>query len=330
MQKTFDVCLVDESTQVIQSTVLRPLFSAKKFILVGDPDQLPPIVRSVEARHLGADESLFSRLDCDAATIALTMQYRMNRTITKLANGLTYGGALKCANDEVAKATMKVNSSTKLKWMQRILSPHIDQSIFFLNTGNVYSRCMEHLKTVKNSKEYRINSDETESNGSMKRIYTNYCEAAVIMEIVHELLASGVDGSLIGVIAPYVLQVGLLKQLCGRVHSAIEVNTVDQYQGRDKEIIIYSCTRTGLPAVKSVNDPAASRKIEILEDKRRLTVAITRAKHKLIVIGDAAALEQYAPFKCLIGHIGGINKLHLQDEQQGFRWVDVMQRLNEL
>lgn len=50
IQRVFDVCLVDESTQVFQSTVLRPLFSAKKFILVGDPDQLPPIVKSSEAR----------------------------------------------------------------------------------------------------------------------------------------------------------------------------------------------------------------------------------------------------------------------------------------
>lgn len=258
------------------------------------------------------------------------MQYRMNRTITKLANGLTYGGALKCATDEVAKATMKVNSSTKLKWLQRILSPHIDQSIFFLNTGNVYSRCVEHLKSVANSKESPMNSDEgnagTES--SSKRIYTNPCEAAVIMEIVLDLLKSGIKGSLIGVIAPYVAQVGLLKQLIGRVESSIEVNTVDQYQGRDKDIIIYSCTRTGLPLVKSTAEPAAARKVEILEDKRRLTVAITRAKHKLVVIGDAAALDYYAPFKCLIGKIGGINKLHLQDEQQGFRWADVMQRLN--
>lgn len=265
------------------------------------------------------------------------MQYRMNRTITKLANGLTYGGALKCANDDVAKATMKVNSSTQLKWLQKILSPHIDQSIFFLNTGNVYSRCLQHLKTVQNSTEYRISRDElnatgteTEANGSTKRIYTNYCEAAVILEIVHDLLASGVDGSLIGIIAPYVLQVELLKRLIGRVNSSIEVNTVDQYQGRDKEIIIYSCTRTGLPFTKPASDSSAARKIEILEDKRRLTVAITRAKHKLIVIGDAIALEQYSPFKCLIDKIGGLNKLHLQDEQQGFRWADVMQRLNEL
>lgn len=269
-------------------------------------------------RQLGADESLFARLDSDAATVALTMQYRMNRTITKLANGLTYGGALKCANDQVAKATMKLNSKTKSKWLQKILSPHIDQSIFFLNTGNVHSRCLDHMRGTDS-----IEMDRPE-NKKNQRIYTNHCEAAVILEIIYELLASGLAGSLIGVIAPYALQVGLLKQLIGQVDPSIEVNTVDQYQGRDKEIIIYSCTRTGVPTAK----PTDARKMEILEDKRRLTVAITRAKHKLIVIGDAVALEQYAPFKCLIGLIGGLNKLHLQDEQQGFRWADVMQRLN--
>lgn len=290
---------------------------------------------------MGADESLFVRLDCDAATVALTMQYRMNRTIAKLANGLTYCGALKCANDDVAKATMKLNSLPKLKWLQKLLSPHIDQSIFFVNTGNVYARCLEHIESIQQSKANRLNTEDVMANGTAtepangsggnnKRIYTNYCEAAIILDIVHELLASGVNGSMIGIIAPYVLQVELLKQLIGQMNADIEVNTVDQYQGRDKEIIIYSCTRTGLPPPKPKVDTGSTRKIEILEDKRRLTVAITRAKHKLIVIGDAAALDQYAPFKSLIKQIGGMNKMQLLDGQQGFRWADVMQRLKQL
>lgn len=64
-QRKFDVCLVDESTQVLQSTVLRPLFSAKKIILVGDPDQLPPIVRSPMARYLQFTISLVKAIQCN-------------------------------------------------------------------------------------------------------------------------------------------------------------------------------------------------------------------------------------------------------------------------
>lgn len=104
----FDVCIVDESTQVFQLSVIRPLLAAKKFILVGDPEQLPPIVQSQRARTLGADESLFARLDNEVATYALTLQYRMNKTITTLANKITYKGSLQCANDELANMSLKI------------------------------------------------------------------------------------------------------------------------------------------------------------------------------------------------------------------------------
>lgn len=84
------------------------MLAAKKFILVGDPEQLPPIVQSQRARTLGADESLFTRLDSETATFILTLQYRMNKTITNLANKLTYKGSLQCANDELANMTLKI------------------------------------------------------------------------------------------------------------------------------------------------------------------------------------------------------------------------------
>lgn len=115
-QRMFDVCIVDESTQVFQLSVIRPLLAAKKFILVGDPEQLPPIVQSQRARTLGADESLFARLDNETATFTLTLQYRMNKTITNLANKLTYKGSLQCANDELANMHLKIPMLT-VRWL---------------------------------------------------------------------------------------------------------------------------------------------------------------------------------------------------------------------
>ncbi|XP_028160734.1 DNA replication ATP-dependent helicase/nuclease DNA2-like [Ostrinia furnacalis] len=106
---TFDMCIVDEATQVLQSTVLRPLFAAKRFVLVGDPDQLPPVVRSRAARRLGMEESLFHRLMSDAATSTLALQYRMNAPLAALANTVAYGGKLLCANDAVARARLDVD-----------------------------------------------------------------------------------------------------------------------------------------------------------------------------------------------------------------------------
>lgn len=151
LQRRFDVCVVDEATQVLQIEVIRPLLYAEKFILVGDPEQLPPLVRSKEAkwvwqneimihrtinyvtthRLLGADQSLFNRLDSNEATSVLTMQYRMNRVITKLANDLTYQGLLKCATDKVALATMKLrDTNVRISFEILILFVRLTSSFF--------------------------------------------------------------------------------------------------------------------------------------------------------------------------------------------------------
>ncbi|XP_055319976.1 DNA replication ATP-dependent helicase/nuclease DNA2 isoform X1 [Sitodiplosis mosellana] len=326
-QRVFDVCLVDESTQVFQSTVLRPLFSAKKIILVGDPDQLPPIVRSQIGRKLGADESLFARLDSPQATVALTHQYRMNKTITKLANDLTYHGELKCANDNVSNATFKTKVCTKIKWIQRTLSPHIDQSVIFLNTGSVAEINSETVDRILGCAS--TNGMRSPTKIKSTRIYTNYCEVAVILAIVNELKAMGLASNMIGIIAPYALQVELLrKSVAQHFDNDIEVNTVDQYQGRDKEVIIYSCTRSKGKSDRAMKSVEMRRNNEILEDQRRLTVAITRAKHKLIMIGDTASLDNYRPFRMLITSMSKMNKINLVDQQQGFDWRTLLSIFN--
>ncbi|KAM7349612.1 DNA replication helicase/nuclease 2 isoform 1-T2 [Cochliomyia hominivorax] len=355
LHRRFDFCIVDEATQVMQPTVLRPLFFSERFILVGDPDQLPPLIRSPLARQRGADESLFQRLDCAEATSVLTLQYRMNKTITKLANELTYQGALQCASNEVKTAVMYKTidmSFVREKWLQRVLQTHVDQSVFLLDTQDCSERSYNFAKTKHNATcaliETTFNEEQfpTETvtkspTKTSKRIskYTNYCEAALVFRIVTALLNNQYDPDRIGIVAPYRAQVELLKKLALQHHdyyqassekldfSAVEVNTVDQYQGRDKDIIIYSCSRTGSPTSKSIE---RNRDAEILEDKRRLTVAITRSKHKLILIGDSACIAQYTPFETLLKHIPGFCKLRLEDDKLGFQWSSVLEDLSKV
>lgn len=159
----------------------------------------------------------------------------MNKTITKLANDLTYHGELKCANDNVANATFKLKVITKIKWIQRTLSPHIDQSVIFLNTGNVAEINSETIdKVLEHGNTHAIQSP---TKIKSTKIYTNYCEVAIILAIVKELKAMGLASKMIGIIAPYALQVDLLrKSVAQHFDNDIEVNTVDQYQGRDKEV----------------------------------------------------------------------------------------------
>jgi DNA replication ATP-dependent helicase Dna2 len=88
----------------------------------------------------------------------------------------------------------------------------------------------------------------------------------------------------------------------------LEINTVDQYQGRDKEAIIYSCTKSESDADSMVIKEGAQT---ILHDIRRLTVALTRAKHKLIVIGDSDTLQRYPPFAKLLASLESSQRYQL-------------------
>ncbi|KAK2585939.1 hypothetical protein KPH14_010520 [Odynerus spinipes] len=309
-KKKFDVCIVDESTQVMQPAILGPLYNAHKFILVGDPNQLPPVIKSKTARNLGAAESLFERLDSHNNTVNLTLQYRMNKNITDLANNLTYNGELKAGSKSVENATF-ISQDTSIplsdeKWIQAALSPNLEDSVIILDTG-----CTQDMS---------INFDHKKENLTTDTVYSNIWEAALILRLLKTLFQMGISSEQIGIMAAYKAQVTLLKGLIG---TKIEVNTVDQYQGRDKAIILYSCARSVKKKFDKVQDSG------ILEDQRRLTVAITRAKHKLIVIADKDTIIQYTPFKKLFSIVQEKNIINLHNGSNNLNWKPIIQLLEE-
>lgn len=293
-RRQFDVCIVDEATQVVQTALLRPLFSCKKFILVGDPDQLPPVLQSEEAIQLGGDRSLFLDLDNEHAntTAKLTVQYRMNRTIMKLANQFMYNHELICGNAKVEKQalsswnTQVIEDSLERKLLVKLLSPHMDLATMLVDTGPV-----EELNQLGDRSKTKVNA--------------NHCEIALIVRIIAVLKeAVDIPFSEIGIIAPFRVQVDAIKRVLNSTFGPdhkLEVNTVDQYQGRDKDLIIYSGTRTK----SSQEADAAQSDSGILSDQRRLNVAITRAKKKLILIGDRSCLDAYTPFQMLFTFFKG-------------------------
>ncbi|KAH9525419.1 Tripartite DNA replication factor [Bulinus truncatus] len=138
-QRKFDVCIVDEASQILQPACLGPLFYCDKFVLVGDPKQLPPLVQSKEAKKLSMDESLLSRLENCGAVYDLNLQYRMNRIIMELSNKLVYQGKLECANLEVAEQNLDLDVTTleSTPWMKEALSPLLEKSVVFLDTQQV-------------------------------------------------------------------------------------------------------------------------------------------------------------------------------------------------
>ncbi|XP_058128152.1 DNA replication ATP-dependent helicase/nuclease DNA2 [Anopheles coustani] len=352
LQRTFDYCIVDEATQVFQSSVIRPLLRSRRFLLVGDPEQLPPVIRSNTARSLGATDSLFHRLDQPGAFCILPTQYRMNSVLTKLANDFTYDGNLVCGSDAVANSTLALPDLGTIrhmfdveKWVIKTISNQLALSAVALDTGNSYQLHVEQM------------FEEKEAGRKTILNCKNIPEAALVAYICSALLRAGVMGSSIGVIAPFRAQVELIQQRLRGLQekirqarrplsttqlatssgehshepfndiSSIEVNTVDQFQGKDKKLIIYSCTRT--------LDPDTARKLpneqsngedgnEILNDKRRLTVAITRAKEKLILVGDWTSLDAYPPFKKLANVLNTTAFVTLHDQKYGFNWQNVL------
>uniref|UniRef100_A0A674F6G4 DNA replication ATP-dependent helicase/nuclease n=1 Tax=Salmo trutta TaxID=8032 RepID=A0A674F6G4_SALTR len=269
-RRRFDFCIVDEASQISQPVCLGPLFYAQRFVLVGDHQQLPPIVQNTEARLLGMDESLFKRLERKSeAVVQLNVQYRMNSKIMSLSNTLMYGGRLECGSERTASAMLALPSQGSvqrqlelslgrpedLAWVQAALEPL--NPVCFLDTTQV----KQPLAVVHWP-------DITPPLG---------------------LLASD-----IGVIAPYRQQLKVISGLlAGPAFSTVEVNTVDKYQGRDKSVIIVSFVRS---------HPEGNLG-ELLKDWRRLNVAITRAKHKLLMVGSAPTLRRYAPLEKLLNHL---------------------------
>ncbi|XP_048482525.1 DNA replication ATP-dependent helicase/nuclease DNA2-like [Plutella xylostella] len=137
---------------------------------------------------------------------------------------------------------------------------------------------------------------------SKDRSCTNRMEACVVLALIEAFKKGGVSPQDIGVIAPYRDQVALLRRAVARLNytAAPDVSTVDQFQGKDKSVILYSCTRSDEGADEKVKEG------EVLNDQRRLAVSVTRAKHKLLIIGHARALRKYTPFQRVMDHCASL------------------------
>eukprot|EP00070_Physeter_catodon_P024703 XP_023987850.1 DNA replication ATP-dependent helicase/nuclease DNA2 isoform X1 [Physeter catodon] len=282
-RKTFDFCIVDEASQISQPICLGPLFFSRRFVLVGDHQQLPPLVLNCEARALGMSESLFKRLEQNKnAVVQLTVQYRMNSKIMSLSNKLTYEGKLECGSDKVANAVINLPNFKDVKlelefyadysenpWLVEVFEPK--NPVCFLNTDKVPA------------------PEQVEKGG-----VSNITEAKLVVFLTSIFIKAGCNPSDIGIIAPYRQQLKVINDLLA--HSflgMVEVNTVDKYQGRDKSIILVSFVRSNKDGTLG----------ELLKDWRRLNVAITRAKHKLILLGCVPSLNRYPPLGKLLYHL---------------------------
>ncbi|WP_457680850.1 IGHMBP2 family helicase [Thermovibrio sp.] len=264
----FDVAVIDEGSQQVEPSTLIPIMRADKFYIAGDHKQLPPTVVSQEAKEL--ERTLFERLIESNRELSkmLTVQYRMNERIMEFPSKLFYEGKLVAA-EEVKDRTLADFNLKEPERFKEVLNP--EEILAFVDTSE-------------------INAYEFQPRGSTS--YENYEEAKVVVELAYYLHKMGLDKREVGIITPYAAQVKLIKELLLEKELKVEVNSVDGFQGREKEVIIISFVRS--------NDEG---EIGFLKDLRRLNVAITRPRRKLIAIGNSKTLGTHEVYRGFIDYI---------------------------
>lgn len=285
-ERAFDYCIVDEASQITLPICAGPIRMARTFVLVGDHNQLPPVVRNEEAREGGLDVSLFKLLS-DAhpeSVVNLAHQYRMCEDIMTLSNTLIYDGQLRCGTEAVRTRQLHIPK------MEALRQKHFDSSSLRLPgtprsicTGPGPSKCWLYDVLDSDARVRFIDTDTIQppvrEEAQGKRI-VNSAEVRIVSQLVDSLLTIGIPNTEIGVMTHYRSQLFMLKdQLRG--YTGVEMHTTDRFQGRDKEVVVLSLVRS--------ND--ACNIGDLLKDWRRINVAFTRAKTKLLVIGSMSTLK---------------------------------------
>jgi DNA replication ATP-dependent helicase Dna2 len=306
-RRIFDYCIVDEASQITLPVCLGPIRMARSFVLVGDHHQLPPLVQNKAAVEGGLDVSLFKYLSerHPSAVVSLETQYRMCADVMALSNHLIYSGRLKCGNEAVANRSLMINppavrsALASCHWFTDE-NPDIPQNRLFMPPAPQTACPSPSASNCYLSKilkpDTRVLFLDTDGMGpsSHEQIVgqriQNPTEATLIASIAATFVNSGVSASDIGVVTFFRSQLALLRRelqlhVPGQSGSGIELHTADRFQGRDKEIILVSCVRS--------NDVANVG--ELLKDWRRINVALTRARSKLVVVGSIATLANGDP-----------------------------------
>ncbi|KAK7418562.1 DNA replication endonuclease-helicase Dna2 [Neonectria punicea] len=285
-ERSFDYCIVDEASQITLPICAGPIRMARTFVLVGDHNQLPPVVRNEEARQGGLDVSLFKLLSDThpQSVVNLEHQYRMCEDIMMLSNTLIYEGKLRCGTEELRRRKLDIPRMDALRQRHHDATTLLHVASQSFCTGPVRSRCWLYDILDSEARVRFINTDTIEplvrEEAQGKRI-VNSAEARIVSQLVDSLLTVGVPDSEIGVMTHYRAQLSLLKDKL-KCFPGVEMHTTDRFQGRDKEVIVLSLVRSN----------EACNIGDLLKDWRRINVAFTRAKTKLLVIGSRSTLKK--------------------------------------
>lgn len=275
MGQKFGTLFIDEAAQALEPACWIAIRKADRVILAGDHCQLPPTVKAPEALRAGLGHTLMQTIvkNKPETVSLLKLQYRMNDEIMRFSSEWFYGGMLQSAPE--VKYRSILDFDTPIEWIN---TEGMDCNEEFV--GENYGR---------------INKSEAELSIAQLKDY--------ITKIGRErFLEERID---VGLISPYKAQVQYLRRLVRNdaffkpYRQAITINTVDGFQGQERDVILISLVRAN-----------EEGQIGFLNDLRRMNVAITRARMKLIILGDASTLTKHAFYKKLYGYI---ESLHVSD-----------------
>ncbi len=268
-KKTFQTLFFDEASQALEAISWIPLLKCKRVIFSGDHFQLPPVVKSVQAKREGLDKTMLDRLTkYENVSSLLTRQYRMHQRIMEFSNAYFYNNELE------ADATVK----------DTLLSLNEDSEILH--------RPIELIDTAGcGFEEYQNPETLSLSNTGEADVLFKHLELLLQQYqyvVTHPFIS-------VGIISPYKEQIELLKEkLSGFDYSAypvseLAVKTIDGFQGEERDVIYISLVRSN-----------PTSEIGFLSDIRRMNVALTRAKKKLVVIMDTATIGNHPFYKSFI------------------------------
>lgn len=269
----FGTLFIDEAAQALEAACWIPIRKADRVILAGDHCQLPPTVKAPEALRAGLGHTLMQTIvkNKPETVSLLKLQYRMNDEIMRFSSEWFYGGMLQSAPE--VKYRSILDFDTPIEWIN---TEGLDCNEEFI--GENYGR---------------INKSEAELSIEQLKGY--------ITKIGRErFLDERID---VGMISPYKAQVQYLLRLVRNdaffkpYRQAITINTVDGFQGQERDVILISLVRAN-----------EEGQIGFLNDLRRMNVAITRARMKLIILGDASTLTRHAFYKKLYTYIESLHE----------------------
>jgi ATP-dependent RNA/DNA helicase IGHMBP2 len=264
--RVFDWCVMDEASQSTEPGAWAPLAYARRLVLAGDHYQLPPTVISPQAAAEGFGVSLMERLMAQggpAISRRLRVQYRMHEAIMAFSSQEFYDGSLEAAPG------VRQHLLRDLPGVQA--NELTETPVLFVDTAGA-----GYDESIEADGESRLNAQEAE----------------VVLRKVEALLAAGLAPAAIAVITPYAAQARWLRE---RLRAPeLEVDTVDGFQGREKEAVLVSLVRSNREG-----------EIGFLSDVRRMNVALTRARRKLIVVGDSATITSHPFYQRLVAYFDG-------------------------